>query len=70
MTKVDWRKARTHEPDPARQQPMEDFVEPDRVIVAVTPIGRKELEKHRAKLNKERASEARRWPSRIAAEAR
>lgn len=70
MTKLDWRKAKTHEVDPARQQPMEDFVEPDPVIVSVTPVTRKELSKHLAKENKERAREAWRWPSRIQAEAR
>jgi hypothetical protein len=70
VTKLDWRKAKSHETDPARQQPKEDFVEPDRLIVSVTPITRKELAKHLAKLKKERTNEARRWPSRIAAEAR
>lgn len=70
MTKLDWRKARVQQADPARQQPTEDFVEPDPVIISVTPASRKELAKHCAKLNKERTNEARRWPSRIAAEAR
>jgi hypothetical protein len=70
VTKLDWRKAKAREIDPARQQPLEDFVGPDPVIVSITPVGRKELSKHLAKQNKERRNEAARWPSRVAAEAR
>lgn len=38
MSKLDWSKAGIYEPDPARAQRVDDFVEPDRVIVDVRDL--------------------------------
>lgn len=38
MSKLDWSKANRHEPDPARFQRANDFVEPDNIVVSVSDL--------------------------------
>ena len=38
MTKRDWSKANQHEPDPARVQQVEGFIERDPTVVRVTKV--------------------------------
>lgn len=45
MSKLDWSKAGSYEPDPARVQRVDDFVEPDRIVVSVRDLTAREKKK-------------------------
>jgi hypothetical protein len=58
MSKLDWSKAKLYEADPARLQRMNDFVEPDPVVISVrdlTPNERKKIAQKQTRLGKARA---------------